>query len=72
MLLGKYFFSSVMPITLQSPISVNGWGSLVWEEQEAKTPCQSEQQGNTLVGPRFLGMGEDPMLVGSGDFLIGM
>lgn len=64
MLLGKYFFSSLMPIILQSPILANGWDSLGWQEQEAKTPAQSEQWGNSLAGPHVSGMGDDLMLYG--------
>lgn len=31
---------------------------------EAKTPAQSEQRGNSLVGPHVSGMGDDLMLYG--------
>lgn len=53
-----------MPIILQSPILANGWDSLGWQEQEAKTPAQSEQWGNSLAGPHISGMGDDLMLYG--------
>lgn len=59
-----------MALSLQSPIAASAWRSLVWEEQEAKSPGQKEQPGNVLVGPCFSETGGDPVHIDSWEGLI--